>query len=546
MRLLSVLPLLAASFTVGQTPSGAEPPHAAATTAADGSPTVSAAYVEYLQGLALAEDGSKPEALKQFAKSLRLQPHNNPSAALVFQLLIEQRTPSRLMLQGHTGPIVFVAYSPDGQKIVTTSADGTSRLWSSRTGQALAPPMHQQGSVLTAAFSADGKHLATGSSEDTAQVWSTLTGKPETPPLPLNGNVQCVAFSPDGTIVAAGTDDGKLGLWDAATGHPLAPPVVYHEAVYELSFSPDGKTLLAATGDGFADVLDPHTGKRTGHPLRQRNIVFVAEYSPDGNAILTASADHSAVLWRARTGEGTGVTLVHGASVDAAAFNGDGSLVLTTSWDHTGRVWNAHTGDAVTPPLQHSEAVLKGAFSPDSNFAATVSRDRTVKLWNAHTGDPVHAPIRSSDGSPGLAFQPHSRSLLVVLGNAAQIVDLPPVEDAPPWLADLAVFAAVQVKYDQRQQPDLAKAHDLHDRLTISHATDSWTRFGQWYFTEAALRPVSPWSNLPLKQYVDLLIANGNPASLELARQLSFDQPAWQLKISPLLAEQRDAKEDRK
>jgi hypothetical protein len=36
--------------------------------------TVSRAYVDYLQALGLANDGSKPEALRLLADSLRLQP----------------------------------------------------------------------------------------------------------------------------------------------------------------------------------------------------------------------------------------------------------------------------------------------------------------------------------------------------------------------------------------------------------------------------------------------------------------------------------------
>ena len=40
-------------------------------------------------------------------------------------------------LRGHTGPILAVAYSPDGQRIVTGSADHTAKVWDAASGKEL-------------------------------------------------------------------------------------------------------------------------------------------------------------------------------------------------------------------------------------------------------------------------------------------------------------------------------------------------------------------------------------------------------------------------
>jgi WD40 repeat protein len=211
--------------------------------------TVSRAYVDYLQALGLASDGSKPEALRLLADSLRLQPQDNPASSLVFELLTEQRANTPLKLHGHTGTITYAGYSSDGTKILTASADHTARLWDARTGSQLTPPLQHDDAVISAAFSPDGKHVATGSSESEVRIWDAVSGKRITDSLEVHGSVLCVSFSHDGKMIAAGTDDGKLRTWNAVTGQPLSPVVLYHEEVYGVSFSRDGSRLLVATGD---------------------------------------------------------------------------------------------------------------------------------------------------------------------------------------------------------------------------------------------------------------------------------------------------------
>ena len=489
-------------------------------------------YVDYLLAWKLADDGSKPEALHMLSESLRLQPQNNPASGLAFELLTEQRTNSRLILRGHSGPVIYAAYSPDGSKIVTTSADHTARLWDSQTGRQLAASLEHDGAVLAADFSPDGRRIVTGSEDETARVWDVATARPVGAVMRGTGAIQCVKFSPDGKVIATGSDDGKARTWNAETGEPVSPVIVYHEAVYSLIFSPDGLRLLSATGDGVADLLDPKTGARLLKPLRQNNIIFTAAFNPNGSAILTASADHTAKLWDAKTGQPLGPIFRHGFSVDSAAFNPDASRVVTTSWDHTARVWDARTGQPVTPPLQHGEAVLKAIFSPDGKMVATASRDHTARLWNADSGEQLRLPVRVPSGVNSIAFSPSGASLLIACNDGSvQVFDTPPLDDPPGWVADLAEFAATQIKYNQQEQPDLARIRLLRTELSASKSIDRWSAFGRWYFSESDVRPISPWSRVSLQQYVESLIALSDKDSLDYAGTLSSDHPAWMAKI---------------
>jgi WD40 repeat protein len=46
-----------------------------------------------------------------------------------------------LMLDGHSGPVNCVAFSPDGKHIVSCASDRTIRVWDAVTGEAVLKPL---------------------------------------------------------------------------------------------------------------------------------------------------------------------------------------------------------------------------------------------------------------------------------------------------------------------------------------------------------------------------------------------------------------------
>ena len=141
-------------------------------------------------------------------------------------------------LTGHTD-VVSVAFSPDGQTLVSGSLDNTLRLWDVVTGQHLQTLTGDSQEFTTVVFGPDGQTLVSGSWDGTIRLWDVATGEPF---QTLGGHthlINSIAFSLDGQIMASGSYDGTVLLWEA------------------IPTSPEPERLTAdVNGDGEVNIQD--------------------------------------------------------------------------------------------------------------------------------------------------------------------------------------------------------------------------------------------------------------------------------------------------
>ena len=94
-----------------------------------------------------------------------------------------------------------VAFSPDGQRIVTGSRDQTAKVWEAASGRELLTLKGHRIGIVSVAFSPDGRHIVTGCEGNTAKVWERPDG---TGVLELKGHTGGDMFS--GLFAGRGAD----------------------------------------------------------------------------------------------------------------------------------------------------------------------------------------------------------------------------------------------------------------------------------------------------------------------------------------------------
>lgn len=126
-------------------------------------------------------------------------------------------------LLGHTNIVHSVAFSPDSQRLASGSADKTIKLWQIETGAGIPPEMRfrdiatlpsHSGSMLSVAISPNGQILAGGSLLGRIKLWNLDTGEVIDTLSAHSRWVESVVFSPDGQMLVSGSSDRTIKIWN--------------------------------------------------------------------------------------------------------------------------------------------------------------------------------------------------------------------------------------------------------------------------------------------------------------------------------------------
>ena len=201
----------------------------------------------------------------------------------------------------NTGYLPGLAYkgviSPDGNLVLSTHGlSAPARLWDVQSGNFLRSIQAGTG-VVAVAFSVDGQRILTGDADNAVRVWDLQTTNLLRTCQGSGDQIRVVADSANGQLVVSGSRAGTAMLWDVATANLLHTLQGHRSEIWGAAFSPNSELVLTGSLDGPANVWATATGQllRTFDPGSTPTCSVA--WSPDGRYVLTGHADATARLW---------------------------------------------------------------------------------------------------------------------------------------------------------------------------------------------------------------------------------------------------------
>jgi WD40 repeat protein len=251
----------------------------------------------------------------------------------------------------HSLFVYSLAFTPDGNTLVTGSEDGGVRFWDWRNKELVKEDLrtHDEEAVYAVAISGDGAYLATGDDDGVVQLWN-LNRKMRMKRDKFGGGVSSLAFSRKGNLLAIGTHNDEIYLWDVITGEQDRLGA-HDSSVESLAFSADGSRVASCGLDKYVRLWDVESRKP---------------------------------LWTGKRGK------EHAYLVKSVAFSPNDKVIVSAGWDKTVRLWDV-AGQHPTQTMPcwdadsdwewHTDWIWGASFSPDGDMLASAGSDGKLILW---------------------------------------------------------------------------------------------------------------------------------------------------------------------
>ena len=296
-----------------------------------------------------------------------------------------------MRFSAESGGIFGVGWSADGKRLATAGKDGTVRIWDVSQGPPRSPLIVRghAGEVLCVAFHPGGSVIASGGADRHVRIWDAKTGCSWRHSFaPSASRVNAIAFSPDGKLLATGSLDGPIGIWDTATWKPEQILRGHTEPVFELAFNSDGTKLISAGQHATLKLWDltakpglrlfqakpAATGDQAARGPALRWVGGVA-FRPDGGQLAAAGTNQTVALWELGSGRLDRVIQAPWGAGFALTYNHDGTRMAFAGSDRSVRMFDLKSDREPLIISDHRDGFASIALSHDGNTIATGGGD---------------------------------------------------------------------------------------------------------------------------------------------------------------------------
>ncbi len=272
----------------------------------------------------------------------------------------------------------------------TTGQKNFVHVWKVDTGRLMtSAPTPDDIRMIALAFSPNGDTILTCSWDGTFHSWDPVTLKHA---IFTTGHVRVgdtLQFSPDGKILNTVVRKDKLWFFDTVTGVQISAPKEKTYSTNQKPTSSDRKISAEINKDRTAiSIIDVATGTEISHITGHKDIIWRYSFSPDREMLATTSKDMTIRLWEVPTGKELLTIPAYSRWPTAITFSPDGKILAgggvydqNINRSSVIRVWEVPSGKVLKTLPGHIEGIKALRFSNDGKTLAS-SGDGTILLWD--------------------------------------------------------------------------------------------------------------------------------------------------------------------
>ncbi|KAH7820295.1 putative central pair associated wd-repeat protein [Monocercomonoides exilis] len=312
----------------------------------------------------------------------------------------------------HSMPITSLAFYPNKDEVVTTSDDGSWKMWAIPGGEFIKGGNEHKEWVSEAAFHPNGSKLVTASGDCTVKLWDYSTGACTATFTDHTGPVWSVSFHDSGDFFSSSSSDSTIKIWDMRTQACRFTLRGHVDSVNDAHFIPFTSAVCSCSADKTVSLWDVRTGRCAESFFGHTNGCNRVAYDPDGYSLASSDADGVVCLWDTRTVKQRGRFNCGPKAANGLSFDGSGQVLVVGSDDGTikiidieeelsksygqtmARTRSSFSNTALStlsspsslPPITkvlkgHSDCVLDVLFDKQNRYLLSCSTDRTMILW---------------------------------------------------------------------------------------------------------------------------------------------------------------------
>ncbi|KAK4229627.1 WD40-repeat-containing domain protein [Podospora fimiseda] len=220
-----------------------------------------------------------------------------------------------LVFEGHTGNVTGVAFHCEGKWMVTSSEDGTVKIWETRSGTIQRSYNHGSPANDVVIHPNQGEIISCDRA-GSIRLWDLAENNCSHQLIPEEEvAVTSVTVASDGSMLAAACNSGNVFVWLLTTAYdhtqliPLTHFSAHKHTITRILLSPDVKKLATCSADHTAKIWEVKEMEPLSHDKEERPFpleatltnhqrwVWDCAFSADSAYLVTACSDHYARLW---------------------------------------------------------------------------------------------------------------------------------------------------------------------------------------------------------------------------------------------------------